>query len=431
MAASLSLSASAPETVMPVRIPSIVLMEPPDATPLDAQIRTSQLRLRGTTVPAAELERLGWLFVAKARASSDPGFNTVAGIIADTLEDGFGRHHEAWLLRGHVLQTRHRFVEAEDLGRRLVSARGAPADHALLGDALYDQGKIAEAAASYQQMVNLKPSLDSYARAANIRWIKGDLAGAIELQTLAVRSGGPGDAGALAWSLVRLGHWIWQQGNAADAGELAVRALQLVPDFQPALLLRGRLLLAAGLPLEALVPLARAAEILPLPESRWVHADALRAVGRSSEAAELEERLVREGVREDPRTVAVFLATHGREVDKALQLAKDELNERGDVVTQSAHALALAAAGRIEEAVTPARASLNEGTIDARLFLHAGRVAALGSQPEAAELLGKAAALARLLLPSELQLLEKSLLLLPKGSGPRANAHTNPHRKTS
>src|SRR5258708_17998601 len=124
---------------------------------------------------------------------------------------------------------------------------------------------MGEAAEACQQVVDLKPSLDSYSRAANIRWIKGDLAGAIELQTLAVRSGGPGDPGALAWSLVRLGQLVWQQGNAAEAGVLASRALELLPEFEPALLLQGRLLLASGHAVDALVPLRRAGAILPLP----------------------------------------------------------------------------------------------------------------------------------------------------------------------
>jgi tetratricopeptide (TPR) repeat protein len=302
-------------------IPRILLVAPADSTPLDAQIRTCQLRLARTATRGAELERLGWLFIAKARASSDPGYNTLAAVAAETLENTFDLPHAAWLLRGHVMQTRHRFAEAEELGRRLVDARGSPTDFALLGDALYDRGKIDEASTAYQRMIDLKPSLDSYARAANIRWIKGDLSGAIELQTLAVRSGGPRDAGALAWSLVRLGHFVWQNGNAEHAQALAARALEVLPEFQPALLLQGRILLSLGREIDALVPLARSAEILPLPESLWIYSEALRAVGRFDEAIAMEDRLVREGLAEDPRTVAVFLATRGRNSDVAMQLA--------------------------------------------------------------------------------------------------------------
>ena len=419
------LGASQPgENSATVKIPAVLLIEPRDATPIDGQILASQRRLKSSAFPGSELERLGWLFIAKARASSDPGFFTLAGIAADALENNFALPQEAWLLRGHVRQTRHRFSEAEEIARRLVAARGGAADYALLGDALYDEGRIAEAAAAYQQMIDLKPSLDSYARAANIRWIKGDLAGAIQLQTLAVRSGGPGDAGALAWCLCRLGQLVWQQGNGADAMACAARALELVPEFEPALLLQGRLLLSAGRATDALVPLARAIAILPLPESRWVYAEALRAAGRSGEATVIEEQLVREGKAEDPRTVALFLATRGREASLAVQLARNELAVRRDVMTHAANAMALAGAGRIEEAAIQSRASLVEGTSDPRLLLYAGHIAARAGQADAADLLARADHLSPLLLPSERELLRVSFSLLPPGPRPEGQLTT-------
>ncbi|MEO7413003.1 MAG: hypothetical protein ABIZ81_06580, partial [Opitutaceae bacterium] len=111
-------SATPPAVARPV-VPAILLIAPRDSSPLDAKIRASQLRLQRTALVGPELERLGWLMVAKARASSDPGFFTLAGVAADALERDYNLKNEAWLLRGHVLQTRHRFAEAEELGRRL------------------------------------------------------------------------------------------------------------------------------------------------------------------------------------------------------------------------------------------------------------------------------------------------------------------------
>ena len=275
-------------------------------------------------------------------------------------------------------------------------------------------------------LVDLRPGLDGYARAANIRWLRGDLNGAVALQTLAVRAGGPGDPGALAWSLTRLGQLVWAQGNAAAAAAEAARASELVPDFPPALLLQGRLLLASGRADEALAPLARAATILPLPEPRWVYAEALRAAGREAEARSIETLLVREGTAEDPRTVALFLATRGLDRDTAVHLASAELATRADVVTHAANALALAQAGRTDEAVPQARAALAEGTIDAHLFLQAGRALALANQPGAADVLGRVRRLAGVLLPSEQRLLEDSLARLPAGENLRVAVSMNP-----
>src|SRR5207237_1046218 len=153
-----------------------------------------------------------------------------------------------------------------------------------------------------------------------------------------------------AWSLVRLGQLVWQQGNAVEATACAARALEVAPDFQPALLLQGRLLLTSGHAVEAIEPLMRAVAILPLPEPRWVLAEALRAAGRMAEANEQENRLVKEGTVEDPRTVALFLTTEGRDPKTALLLASAELKTRSDFMTHSANALALASAGQLDEA---------------------------------------------------------------------------------
>ena len=415
------------EGISSLQIPAVLLIKPRESTAVDQQIIAVQQKLARNVQPGPELERLGWLLVAKARTSSDPGFYTLAGIAADVLEKNFGWENEALLLRGHVLQTKHRFAEAEAIARRLVAARGYAADYALLGDALYDRGNADGAAEAYQKLVDLRPGLDAYARAANIRWLKGDLDGAVTLQALAVRSGSPNDAGALAWSLVRLGQLVWARGNAGEAAVHAARACELVPDFPPALILQGRILLATGRSQESLDPLLRATKILPLPESRWVYAEALRASGREAEAKAVETVLVREGVAEDPRTVALFLATREIDPDTSVRLAANELATRADVMTHAVNALALAQAGRNGETVAQVRAALAEGTVDAHLFLQAGRALALAGQPEAVDLLTRARQLAGILLPSELRQLDQTLARLSAGVSPRVAVSTKPN----
>jgi len=204
-----------------------------------------------------------------------------------------------------------------------------------------------------------------------------------------------------------------------------------VPDFEPALLLKGRLLLASGQANDALVPLARAADILPLPEPRWVYAEALRAAGREREATEIEQRLVHDGATEDPRTVAIFLATRDVDSATATRLAVAELATRADVQTHGAAALSLAEAGRIDEAMTHAHAALAEGTVDARLLLYAGRVAVIAHQANARDLLTRARDGAQVLLPSERRLLDTTFALLSAESDSAANFQQTTHPKTS
>ena len=104
----------------------------------------------------------------------------------------------------------------------------------------------------------------------------------------------------------------------------------------------------------------------------------------------------------DPRTVSLYLATRGTDAARALALADDELRTRADVFTLDARAWALAASGRMAEAGQTIARALDEGTHDARLFLHAGVIhAATGREREARRWLTKADALRAMLLPSE------------------------------
>src|SRR5262249_10496500 len=148
------------------------------------EISRLQQRIREGRDIELTLEQLGWAFVTKARESFDAGFYKLAEQCALGIEKRNPQSQAAMLLRGHVLQNLHQFKESEALARRLVDERGLCFDYGLLGDALMEQGRLKEAVEAYQQMINLKPDLHAYARAAHMRWLKGDLDGAIEAMQL-------------------------------------------------------------------------------------------------------------------------------------------------------------------------------------------------------------------------------------------------------
>jgi tetratricopeptide (TPR) repeat protein len=153
--------------------------------------------------------------------------------------------------------------------------------------------------------------------------------------------------------------------------------------------------------------LQQAARANPLPEYQWALADALRADGQIDHAREVEAAIAREGAERDPRTYAIYLATRGDAAAQAVGLAERELTTRADVFTFDALAWALRAAGRLDEARTHMTRALSEGTADARLFLHAGAIAAdAGERKEARRWLRRASALAHMLLPSERAVLD-------------------------
>jgi tetratricopeptide (TPR) repeat protein len=385
-----------------------VLASFPGNAPIDREIARQQAVIRNGSTSA--LERLGWTFVKKARITFDASYYNLAEQCAACMEASGAKGPDALLLRAHALQSLHRFNEAETVARELVRTRERPFDYGVLGDVLVDQGKVREGAAAYQKMIDLRPDLQSYARAAHVRWLTGDLKGAVELIRLAVAGSSPNDADAAAWAYTRLSLYQLQQGAMKPALASCSAALNLQSDYAPAKLACGRVLLGLQRPVDAVVELRRAAELNPLPEYQWALADALMLTGDLDGAKKVESQIVERGAIEDPRGFSLFLATRGEDVGQAVHLAQQELTVRRDVFTHDALAWALARAGRAPEAQMHATQALSEGTVDARLYLHAGIIAALNNDSKQAKrLLLKASLIQQMLLPSERQLLASTV----------------------
>src|SRR5438094_1336648 len=364
---------------------SLVLTPQTGDSRIDREIARLQQQIRSGRNVQLWLEQLGWAFVAKARESFDPGFYKLAEQCARLIEKRKPQSQEAMLLRAHVLQNLHRFKESETLARRLVHERGLSFDYGLLGDALMEQGNLNDAAEAYQQMMNLKPDLQGYARAAHMRWLKGDLAGAIEAMQLAVSAASPSDGESAAWVNTRLAFYEFQAGRFQESEQRSASDLSFQNNYPPALLLKGKMLLAQNRFGEAVNALQNAAKQNPLPEYQWPLAEALRATGRENEASAIEAQLRDRGATSDPRSLALFLATRHESPQTALQLAQAELDSHSDIFTHDALAWSLAAAGNLAEAHSEMQRALAEGTKDGRLFFHAGMIASQAGHAAEAE----------------------------------------------
>ena len=180
------------------------------------------------------MERLGWAYVAKAQRSFDPGFFELAEQTALCLSQHSSDEASTALLHAHVLHNLHRFDAAESIARDLSEQRGLWLDYALLGDVLAEQGKLDEAVRAYTQMMDLKPGALAYIRAANMRWLSGDLNGAIEAARMAAKASGSKHASA--WIYTRLAQFELQSGNQELATRSIKAALNSIIDYPPALL---------------------------------------------------------------------------------------------------------------------------------------------------------------------------------------------------
>ena len=380
---------------------------------IERKIARYQKALPDASQPIYLLERLGWAFVAKARESRDVGYYTMAEQTASCIDSVMPDAPESMLLRGHVLYNLHRFREAETLARILVEQRGLWFDFALLGDVLMERGALNQAIDVYQTVIDQRPGPHAYARVAQLRWFEGDLEGALEMMVMAARATSPRTPEPAAWVHVRLALLLIQIDELTAADAVLDRALALQPEYPPALHMKGRLRLAQGRFEDALLPLERAVEADPQPEFRWTLYEALRIAGREIAADDQKSALIERGEIEDPRTLALFLATLGGEPETALRLALLEQQRREDVFTLDAVAWALSGAGKNEAALEHSRRVLAVGTQNPRFYFHAGIIAArAGDRVQALELLGKAKASQRLLLPSEQQQISKEFATL-------------------
>lgn len=398
---------------------------------IDLEIRRLQQKILANSRNQQALpviEALGWSYVEKARVSFDPGYYKLAEQCAACLdakratappENSAAQSNRstqvAWnsqsaqstqasalLLRGHVLDSLHQFAEAERAARELVRIRGLAFDFGLLGDVLMEQGRLDEAIQAYQQMMALKPGPQAYSRAAHIRWLKGDINGARALMQMAAQGAGQGDPESAAWAWSKLALYELQAGRLKQAHAVCDLALQLQPSYAPALLARGRILLAENRFDDSVPILQRAAQLNPLPEYQWTLAEGLRAAHRNDEAQSAEASLTARGASADPRTFAIYLATRGENPTTALQLVAEELKNRRDVFTFDALAWAQSASGNHDQAWETMQSALAAGTVDARLFFHAAVIAAKSNHaPEARWYSRQASTLQTALLPSE------------------------------
>jgi tetratricopeptide (TPR) repeat protein len=399
----------APARVEPTPL-ALVLAPHTGDGPLDREIRSRQQRLASSPEPLPHLDRLGWLFVAKARRESDPGYYHLAERCAAAMAEIVEYGPEAQLLRGHALHGLHRFAEAEREARALVKARGLAFDHGLLGDVLLDRGDLAGAIDAYQRMADLRPDSHALARAAQVRFLTGDVEGAANAMASAARATSPRNPETFAWVWSRLSLYQLQLGSPDAALHSVEVALARDPQAAAALFARGRILLARGASEAAIAPLREAAQRNPLPEALWTLAEALHLAGQLEEEEAVRTRLLDSGHATDPRGFSIYLASHGIDTARALALAHAELRARRDVHTWDALAWAQAAQGQLAAARESIAHALAAGTRDARFFLHAGLIAAADDAPdEAARWLAEADALRHTLLPSERARLDAQL----------------------
>lgn len=328
--------------------------------------------------------RQGSEYIRQARVTGAPQlYRNAEACVAEALrlQPDFPA---ALRLRGLSLLNDHEFAKARDLTKQMLARD--PDDALTWGtrsDAELELGEMAAAIESAQRMLDLKPNLPAYGRAAHLRWLQGDITGAKRLYELAIASGtGQRDPEPRAWMIAQAAWLFWHEGDYEGATAGFELARTNLPEYAPALEGLGRTALASGDLAAAVRWLERARKARPSVETSGWLGDAYALQGDRDRAKSLYAEVERDGTRHDPRALASFYTSHDREPELALRLAQAEYEQRKDVTSKDVLAFALYRNGRLQEANRLAREVIATGTLDARMLYHAALIDAAAAKSD-------------------------------------------------
>lgn len=370
-------------------------------TQMEAQIGMYQDAIKNDPHNTTALNNLAYLYIRKVRKTVDFSFNVSADKLLRQALAIEPNNYDSLLYLSMVYMAQHRFEEARDTALKATAANpyGAGA-FGILGDAYYELGSYAKCVAAYDRMGDIRPGSPFYARVASYRFLAGDRKGAIDIMQQAMEASDYRDLEDHAWYLQQLGTFAFDSGNTATAESYFQQSLRLNPASYNSLAGLARVKTARGKLQEAIALYQKAIAIVPMPEFAASLGDIYASLGRKTDAEQqyalveyigLISKVNREIYN---RQIALFYADHDRKLDEALKLAQSEIAARKDIYGYDTLAWCLFKNGKLQEAATAMKEALKMGTMDAKLFYHAGMIfQAAGNTSEATKLLKSAVAI--------------------------------------
>jgi len=379
------------------------------ATRAELEVRTADIgffEARAARDPesATDRTRLAALYLQRGRETSDDqDYRRAEQTARASLALRTQRNDAASVVLASALLAQHRFTEARDVARRLVTeVPEVDAHHALLGETSLELGEYAAAQAAYESISGAgRRSLTIAPRLARWAEIRGDTAAARAIMREAVdmvnaRRDLPHEQAA--WFHLRLADLYLRQGRDRGA-ERELRAGLVVNPADHRLLAAMARLAAARQDWREAIRYGDSAIAITLdPTTLGIVSDAHAALGDTAKASEYVAAM-EVAVGRQPGTYhrawSLFLLDHGRRVPEVLAAAQAELVGRRDIYGYDLVAWALYKSGRAAEAREPMRLALAQGTQDAMLYYHAGLIArASGDLVAARDYLARALAIA-------------------------------------
>jgi tetratricopeptide (TPR) repeat protein len=361
-----------------------VLLPAQSARPASDDVIEKASAIARSRPTSAAWSRLGDAYMQKARETMDLSYYGRAEASyreALTLNPNYANAlvGVAWVLSG-----RHEFEQSIEWAAKALKIEPNRADaYGLLGDAATEMGDYDSAFEHYQKMLDLKPDIASYSRAAHLLFVTGGFRKATLLMSKAIGSGGAYPENR-AWCIAQLALLDFAQGAYVPAEQLLSQALKETPSNYHLLAAMGKVK-AAQKDFPAAVEYYKGAQaIVPQHEVVVALGDLYTLAGRTEDANRqyalvdvLRKLNKANGVTGDLQ-MAQFLADHDRDLDGALRLAEAEYKTRPTVYGADTLAWCYYKNGRIPEARKYSSKALSQNTPEALFFYHRGLILAKG-----------------------------------------------------
>ncbi|MGZ5299907.1 MAG: tetratricopeptide repeat protein [Actinomycetota bacterium] len=380
----------------PAAATASTLLAPAITGSLDQIIENLQSRLRVLPTDWQAFASLGLAYVQQARVTADPSYYPKAqGVLRRSLSLERQDNFAAMVGMAALAGARHDFAGALRWGERAKAIDPYNGNvYGVIGDAQVELGRYRDAFATFQQMVDTRPDVASYARVSYARELMGDVPGAIRAMKAARDiAGTPADS---AWASYQLGELSFNRGNLEQARVAYARGIRTDPDYVPTFAGLAKVAWARGHLQEAIAGYTEVVSRYPAPEYVIALGDLYAAAGRADQAerqyslVHAEEQLFRSNGVNIDLELALFDAAHGDPAG-ALAAARDEWAKRQSVHVADAYAWALFAGGRYAEASVYARKAMALGYRNALFAFHAGMIQLrLGNEAAARRLLAEA-----------------------------------------
>lgn len=331
---------------------------------------------QAVAAPDATLDEIDRLLLIQ-RTQPDAAKFERARALAEQASVAFPDDARAWLALAWVRLIDHRFTAALAATQTALAQQpDHPRALILQSDALVELGRYPAAEQVTQRLLDIAPGIPAWVRAAHLRFLFNDPAGAVELMSMAAHAGAGGTEEA-AWVWLDLARLHLDTGDLSAAAAAIANAQLAYPGLPAIVSAQARLLHAKGEDREALARCDEALAGFVNAEDAllaWQLARKLNAAGAIKHHAALLEAIDKldTGGR-SRRALALYHAANGN-ASRALQLAREELAARPDIYSEATLARVLDITGNSRQARRHALAALALKTPDPQLQADMGAI---------------------------------------------------------